>query len=241
LLLTDNPAGRKVAHYTDAKKLEAVQLWLVIGNLRIVSASLNIPYETIRSWRASKWWDTLVTEIRTEGSIALSNRTRKIAERAMEITLDRLDNGDWFFNQTSATLERKPVAMRDAHQVAVSFMDRTMKLDAAPQAAEQAATVNDRLTQLAEAFAKMAQKTTKLEVVDVPFTEYEEVQPQEIGYQSQEADAHPEEVEGINAIPEERGQGLQARGSVGEDQEAVTFEGSCSEDSGPETGGEDHR
>jgi hypothetical protein len=213
LLLTDKPAGRQVAHYTDAKKLETVQLWLVIGNLRIVAASQNIPYETVRSWRASKWWDTLVQEIRTEGTIALSNKTRKIAERAMDITMDRLDNGDWFFNQTSATLERKPVAMRDAHQVAVSFMDRTMKLDAAPQAAEQAATVNDRLTQLAEAFAKMAQKTTKLEVIDVEYTD---------------------------AIPEERGTGLQAGGSVGEDQEATTFEGSCHEDTGTAIGGEDH-
>jgi hypothetical protein len=165
-----SPPRRKssVGWYSDNQKLETVKLWLVSGNLQATAAALNIPYPTVRQWRYSKWWEELVTDIRTEGTLKLSNNLKKIAERALGETLERLENGDWVMNQKTGELERKPVAMRDAYQVAAGLLDRHVALDKRPQEDAQAQKVQDRLEALATAFEKFAgKKLPKPEIIDV--------------------------------------------------------------------------
>lgn len=173
--LTDSDKRQKVikkrnavarAWYPDAVKLEALKLWLISGNLKTVGASLGIPYPTLQVWRYSDWWSQLAEEIRTEGQMQLSNKLKTIAERAMDETLDRLEKGDWVLNQKTGKMERKPVAMRDAHRVAESFTDRHIRLDAKPQEAINNQKIQDRLQNLAIAFEQFAKKTKKIEVVD---------------------------------------------------------------------------
>lgn len=161
------------AWYTDAQKMEALKLWLITGNLRAVGASLNIPYPTLQTWRYSEWWAEMASEIKTEGQIVLSNRLKAVAERAMEVTLDRLEHGDWILNQKTGTMERKPVVMRDAHRVAESFIDRAVRLETKPVEDEHNKKVEDRLAQLAQSFASFAKKTTKVEVIDAVYDERE--------------------------------------------------------------------
>lgn len=154
----------KQAYFPDSTKVEALKLWLVTGNLKAVSAAMNISYKTLQSWRYSDWWAEMVADIRNEGQIQLSNRLKTIAARAMDVTLDRLENGDWIYDQKTGEMKRKPVAMRDAHRVAESFVDRAVRIDAKPieDAVEQ--KVTDRLVALAETFAKFSQR--KREAVD---------------------------------------------------------------------------
>lgn len=153
--------------HSDSVKIEAVKLWLVVGNLTVVAASLNLPYPTVRQWRYTKWWEELVQEIRTEKTLQLSNKLKTIAEKALDLTLDRLENGDWIYDQKSGQLRRKPVVMRDAMQVANSYLDRHSKLDEKPHQEEAQQQVQDRLLALAEAFTKMAAKTRKIDVLEV--------------------------------------------------------------------------
>lgn len=152
------------AHYPDSVKMEALKLWLITGNLKAVSAAMNIPHITLQSWRYSDWWAEMAADIRNEGQIQLTNRLKTIAQKAMDVTLDRLENGDWVLNQKTGTMERKPVVMRDAHRVAESFVDRAMRIEAKPidEVVEQ--KVQDRLISLAETFAKFSQR--KREAVD---------------------------------------------------------------------------
>jgi hypothetical protein len=201
-----SPSSRGVRSgwYPDSVKQDALKLWLVTGNLSQVSTSMNIPYDTLKVWRHSKWWAELSQEIRTEGHLALSAKMQKIADKAMTETLDRLENGEPVVIQKTGEIVNKPVSMRDAHQVAVSFQDRALKLQNSPSDEAAQLAVHDRLTQLAEAFAKMAGTQKKKEVIDVAFTEHEEVQPQEIGYQPEEADASPED-EVLDDLPQSGG------------------------------------
>jgi hypothetical protein len=207
-----SPKVREGWHYPDTTKQDALKLWLVTGNLRQVAVSMHIPYDTLKTWRHSKWWSELASEIRTEGHLALSAKMLKIADKALQETMDRLENGDPVVVQKTGEIVNKPVAMRDALLVATSLQDRALKLQNSPQEEAAQMAVHDRLAQLADAFSKMAGKTKRVEVLDVEFKD---------------------------AIPEEREEGLQAGSSVGEDQEAFEAEGSDSADSGPETGGED--
>ena len=225
--------------YPDSVKTDALKLWLICGNMRQVSASMNIPYDTLSVWKGSKWWSELSQDIRTEGHLALSHKMQKIADKAMDVTLDRLEHGDAVLDQKTGEIKHKPVSMRDAHQVAVSFQDRALKLQHNPQDEAHQATVSDRLAQLADAFSKMAGKTKKIEVLDVSFTEHEESQPAQIGDFSQEADAQTG-PEIVDALPDQREEGLQAGGPVGEGEEASTPEGQGDEDSGTPDSGEDN-
>jgi hypothetical protein len=165
--------------YSDAEKLEAVKLWMVVGNLPTVAASLGIPFDTVKTWRYSKWWNELVTELRTENTIKLSNRLKKIAEKALDVTMDRLENGDWIYDQKTGEMKRKPVVMRDAMNVAAGLLDRQAKLDDKPQDEAAKQQIQDRLTALADAFAKMANKTRVLEVTDVTPKVLEHSKPQQ--------------------------------------------------------------
>jgi methionyl-tRNA formyltransferase len=140
---------------------------LIVGNIPVVAASLNIPLPTLKQWRYSKWWDEICQELRTEKTLQLSNKLKTIAEKALDITLDRLENGDWIYDQKTGELRRKPVVMRDAMQVANSYLDKHIKLDEKPAQEKAQQQVQDRLLALAEAFTKMANKTKKIEVIDV--------------------------------------------------------------------------
>lgn len=210
--------------YSDAQKIEAVKLWLVTGNLVVTGASLNIPLPTLKQWRYSKWWDEIVSEIRTEGTLQLSNRLKSVAEKAIGVTMDRLENGDWIMNQKTGNLERKPVALRDAYQVAAGLLDRHMELDRRPQEEAQQQKVQDRLEALAKAFEKFAGKQPKLEVIDVEFKDGQEMREREEGE--------------INALHEEREEGLREGASVGENQEAESSEGPSEEGFGSTGDGE---
>ena len=168
--------SRQVAHiYPESVKLNALKLWLITGNLREVAASMNIKYDTLKTWKSSKWWVEMSEDIRTEGHIALSHKMQQVATKAIEVTMDRLENGDHVLSPTGGIL-RKPVAMRDAHQVAISFQDRALKLETGNQTEHNPAVV-DRLQSIADAFAKMIKPPKQLDVIDVEYKESEESIP----------------------------------------------------------------
>jgi hypothetical protein len=158
--------SKKAGWYSDSHKLEAVKLWLITGNLATTAAALNIPLVTIKSWRYTKWWPELADEIRREGQIQLSQGLKKVAEKALEVTIDRLENGDWQYDPKTGQMVRKPVLMRDANRVANDMLDKHLKLDERPQQEEALKATQDRLQALAETFAGFAKKVRKIEVID---------------------------------------------------------------------------
>lgn len=228
----------KQAYFPDSTKVEALKLWLVTGNLKAVSAAMNISYKTLQSWRYSDWWAEMVADIRNEGQIQLSNRLKTIAARAMDVTLDRLENGDWIYDQKTGEMKRKPVAMRDAHRVAESFVDRAVRIDAKPieDAVEQ--KVTDRLVALAETFAKFSQR--KREAVDAIQIESsgevhvfrearngEEVGSTHPEHESIASQENNEEIgQGpLNALHDQRETGLCEGGQLGENQGQTSHQG----------------
>jgi hypothetical protein len=153
--------------YPDSVKMDAIKLWLITGNLRAVSASLDIPYQTLQKWRYADWWGQMAEELRTEGHIQLSNKLKNIASKALDITLERLENGDYVLNQKTGEMVRKPVVMRDAHRVAESLIDRGLRISDKPIEELNNQKIQDRLASLAQAFESFAKKTRKIEVLDI--------------------------------------------------------------------------
>lgn len=175
-------SNRDSGWYSDSVKLDAVKAWLLLGNMREVAALYNINYNTLAKWRYTDWWAQLVDEIKSENSIKLSGKLKKVAEKALTLTEERLENGDWVLNQKTGELIRKPVNLRDAHNVAVSLLKHADTVENKPIELESQKKTEETLTKLAAAFEKFAKERQpkKIEVTDVIFANQEEDAEQEI-------------------------------------------------------------
>ena len=181
MALTDNPNTKKRnppvrsieaktnKSWSDKQKLEAVQSWLLLGNLALTSRVLGIPEVTLRLWKTTDWWKTTVAELKAQEDIQMSARLKKIVDASLMAVEDRLLNGDLMYDQKSGELIRKPVNIRDAHKVAVDLMDKKAVLEKAAAPVQEEQKDEDRLLKLAEKFADFVTQKNKpvIEVTDV--------------------------------------------------------------------------
>lgn len=153
----------------DSQKIEAVQTYLMIGTVQGAARMLKIPEQTMYSWTRQPWWQEIVGELKLQDQLQLSSRLKKIVEKTFDVVEDRLEHGDYVYDQKSGEMRRKPVSMRDAHKVGLELDNkRTILLDrAVPTASEEA--IDDKLNKLAEKFAAIVngKKLTDEEPLDV--------------------------------------------------------------------------
>lgn len=164
--------------YSDSQKLEAVKCWLVTGNLAQTAAALSIPLPTLKTWRYSDWWKELVDEIKSENSIQLSNKLKTIANKALDVTADRLENGDYIYDQKTGELKRKPVNAAVSHTIARDLINQSDKIENRPEqliAEQKTQEALDKLQRTFENFVK--QRKPAIEVTDVVFLEEEKSVP----------------------------------------------------------------
>lgn len=193
-----SPLGRNVkgpiaTRYSDEQKIEAVKLWLVIGNTVQVAAALSIDVSTLKLWKSKEWWKDTVRELKTQTGVQLSNKLRVVATLALAQVEDRLEQGDWVYNPKTAKLQRKPVSLKDAHKVHVDLLDRSLRLADRPLEEEQNRKTIDKLNEIKLAFERFAKKSKNIEVTDVIFGEE------------------------TNAVYDQRVEGLQAGEILGEE------------------------
>ncbi len=143
--------------YTDAQKLEAVTTYFLLGgNLALTARKLKINEGTMRQWKYSNWWKDFEKEIRQEERLQLSSKLKKIIGTSWEAVEDRLEHGDFVFDQKAGEVRRKPVSMRDASHIALEAtkLQNTMDLQADHSVASEA--IEDKLSKLAKAFSDLA-------------------------------------------------------------------------------------
>ena len=161
-------------HWSDKQKLEAVTTYLMLGgNLRLTSYTLKIPDQTLYMWKKSEWWNKLVSEVKQEERLTVSSRLKKVMDKSWDVVADRLEHGDWIYDQKAGELRRKPVSLRDAAKVANDaslLRERRDMNDNFTVAADQ---IEDKLSKLAKAFTDLSKGITKPEVVaeDIEFVE----------------------------------------------------------------------
>jgi len=166
--------------WSDGQKTEAIQSFLLLGNLALTSRILGIPEITLRVWKRTAWWNDIVQEIKTQERIELSGKMKKLVNASLLVVADRLQDGDFTFDQKTGQMIRKPVSMKDAHKVAMDMQGRQELLDKVKED-EILDDVNteSKLLKLAEKFADMAtkkieQNTLEHRTVDVETIEIKE-------------------------------------------------------------------
>lgn len=167
-------ALQKGKFYSDSQKMELVKLWLVTGNLSASAVALDIELKTAQYWRYSQWWEDLCKEIRAENRIQLSSKLRNIANKALDVTADRLENGDFVLNNRTGQIVRKPVNANIAHKIASDLVDKTEKLDKLPTESLGNEKVLDTLAKLAAKFEEFANRKKIVHVTDVVMGDFQE-------------------------------------------------------------------
>ena len=154
--------------WSDNQKMEAVQSYLLLGNLAMTGRILGIPEITLRVWKRSEWWKDAVAEIKSQEKVELSGKMKKLLDASLSVVEDRLINGDYQFDQKTGQVVRKPVNMKDAHKVAMDMQERQEMLDKALAEKEDTSDsgIESRVLKLAEQFAEMASKKIQQKVDD---------------------------------------------------------------------------
>lgn len=143
-------------HWGDAQKLEAVQFYLMCGSVKGTAAALRIPKPTLVMWRASAWWKDLEAELKLQDELQLSARLKKIAEKSFAVVEDRLEHGNFIFDQKTGEVRRLPVSLKDAHKVALDVVQQREHISTRQVEKANDGQIMQKLEQLAESFAAMA-------------------------------------------------------------------------------------
>ena len=165
----------KRKYYSDSQKIEAVTTYLMLGSLPLVASMLKINVNTLKLWKKSEWWKEVEADLRIQEDLQLSKRMQGIINRTLDVVEDRLENGDFIYDQKTGELRRKPVLLKDAHKVGMDIADRRDVLINRHVANESVTTdkVEDTLNKLAAEFARIASKVNNgpVEVTDVIFAD----------------------------------------------------------------------
>lgn len=145
-------------HWSDKQKADAVNSYLLLGNLALTSRLLSIPEVTLRVWKAQTWWKDAVAEAKATEKIELSARIKKLVDASLTVVADRLEHGDFQFDQKTGQVVRKPVNMKDAHKVAIDMQNQRDIIEKSEKVEQTEEHVEDKLLKLAEKFADMATK-----------------------------------------------------------------------------------
>jgi hypothetical protein len=162
----------------DQQKIEAVETFIMLGGqVMPTAAALQIPRQTLQHWMKTKWWAEIYDEVKQQDNIVLSLRLQKIVARSMDLVEDRLEKGDFFYDQKTGKIARKEVSLKDAHDVMQTSFKMRAAVEKPPEAALEESSVMDKLQNLAkqfEQFAAQQKEKPKVEVTDVVFIEEKE-------------------------------------------------------------------
>jgi hypothetical protein len=189
------------------KRVEVVSQWLVVGNMKQVAAISGVPYDLVRKWKGQPWWSDLEREIRATQNIELDGKLSKIVDKSLEAVLDRVEHGDFIYDQKTGEVRRKPAALRDLHRVAVDTISKRELIRTEEKTDQAKISVEDHLKMIAQELVKLSKGPEK-PVIDL--------------------------VEVEDALYEEREAGLQARTGMGAQEEAESGGGSCGTEQGSE-------
>jgi hypothetical protein len=153
------------------KKIEVVSQFLVLGNMKMVAAVTGVQHSLIRQWKGQPWWKELEAEIRQTQNIEMDTKLSKIVDKSLDAVLDRVENGEFFYDQKEGKVKRKPANLRDVSRVSVDMISKRELLrgNATERKETSQVSVAEQLKMLAEEFAKW--QTKPKEVIDVEMVE----------------------------------------------------------------------
>jgi hypothetical protein len=210
--------------YDEKTKIKAVVLYNQVGSLRAVADTLGVRYDTMRQWHITDWWKEVEDDLKAQKRTKLSGQMLKLKDKAIEIVEDRLVNGDFFYDQKTGELIRRPVGADTAANIMRTTLDKHLQMEEMALLEKKVATeekITDRLKKLGEDFQRFAK--------------------------AKELQALPSSEEGTdgeisnNAIHDERETGLPEGESLGSQERGPADQGPSGAEYGSGEGGSEAR
>jgi hypothetical protein len=153
-----NSADRryKKSVWTQNQKLEAVSTYLMLGNMAETAIVTGIPHQTLKVWKTTDWFKEFALQLKTEDVQQMDSNMKRIINKALKATEDRIDLGDAQFDQRTGEIVRVPIKAHVALKISTELLAKQQKLDDKPIKEEVERTIDDRLLKLSEEFAKFA-------------------------------------------------------------------------------------
>lgn len=145
--------------WPESKRIEAITAYLSTGSYSITSSITGVPVNTIKTWTQQPWWKEQVEEIQNSEHIELDKKLVRVMDKAMDAVMDRLENGEYMYDEKIGKVVRVPAKLRDTNKVLTDMIDKRdlIKKTKKQEHKPQEVTV-DHLLKLAEAFASFSGK-----------------------------------------------------------------------------------
>lgn len=169
----------QLGHWKESKKIETVTTYLSTGSNAETSRLVGVPIDTLNRWKTQPWWKEFIEKIRQDEEQQLDNKLSKVVDKALDNLLDRIENGEFIYDQKTGRVIRTPAKLRDLNAAFNNVIDKRQLLRKQPtKIVEQQGTAT-QLQALAESFAKFVNKQIK--EPEMPYIASETVQQNEDG------------------------------------------------------------
>lgn len=152
----DVDSARK--HWSDSQKVEAVKTYLILGSVTLTAGALKIPRETLKYWRTMQWWREIEADLKTEDELQMSSRLKKIVAKSLDLVEDRLEHGNFVFDQKTGDIRRIPVPLKDVQATAIAAITQRDVIATRNYEKLNDGQIENKLEKLAERFAELAAK-----------------------------------------------------------------------------------
>jgi len=158
---TSHDRRYKKSVWTQNQKLQAVSTYLMLGNMAETAIVTGIPLPTLKFWKQCDWFKDYCLQLQSEDVQQMDSNLKRVINKALKATEERLDLGDAQFDQKTGEIIRIPVKAHVALKITTDLMARQEKLREDPIREEVEKTIDDRLIKLSEEFAKFAMANSK--------------------------------------------------------------------------------
>lgn len=201
ILLTDNentkhwdikkrPKNADKRKWSDTQKVEAVQTYMQLGTVKLTAQKLGISEHTVYYWQGTQWWKDIIRDIKAQERLLLTNRMRGIRDKSLDIVEERLQNGDFIYDQKTGKMKRKPMQAKDVHKIAIDMIKEQIEIEKQEEHILNQDSIEEKLEKLAKSFEQLANKNNleniqvsddiiDVEAIETPQPEQKEEPPNE--------------------------------------------------------------
>ena len=147
----------KKGFYTDKKKVEALTIFAVTGNIAEVERLTGVTRHIFKKWQKEEWFADTLEDLRSENDHQFDAAFTSIIEKLIGAINDRVANGDHVVLR-DGTIIRKPVSLRDVIGAMMITIDKRQLLRGKPTQRSESVTVENRLEKLVSHFETLAKK-----------------------------------------------------------------------------------
>lgn len=149
--------GEKQGFYSEKKKIEAMTVWAITGNIAEVTRLTGVHYAIFKKWQKEPWFQEALEELRSENDHKFDSAFTDIISKLIDAINDRVANGDHVVLRNGEII-RKPVSLRDVIGAMMITIDKRQLLRGKPTSRSESVTVENRLEKLVSHFETLAKK-----------------------------------------------------------------------------------